>query len=390
MYIIGLSSPGINIYASANSVFFCNFFVSLYRCTVILFLAFFLTLIPFSYVLAADEVGIVLGANQGAWIDAGAGGKEAAVKDSIYVDSILRTNYSGKMQIMLTDDSSLTLGNDTLFSMKDYDFGDVTPSFVGHLSQGLVRVITGRVVEQNPEGFRITTPEGTVGIRGTVFALETRSGTSTLYVENTTKGGVYLNNTFVPSGHKAVLTSGKDISITPITQEDRAQMTIATGILNRQDQADDGSGTAQAGLGDTSGSSQPQSELANLAQGDIGSGLVASAPSRLPLVISPTFAAYSGTLAMTLPDSGSFTFDVHLGTGAVSSAVINGTGLGSLYSFSGSGSWSGPLNISFTGVWGGLPANASMSGTGTKGDPAISGSYNLDGSLTGTFSGTKI
>ena len=74
------------------------------------------------------------------------------VKDDIYLQDVLRSNANGKAQIIFEDDTVLTLGNNTTFSMQEYNDTD-NPAFKGNMGSGFARFVTGQIVSKNPEAF---------------------------------------------------------------------------------------------------------------------------------------------------------------------------------------------------------------------------------------------
>ncbi|MDL2272775.1 FecR family protein [Desulfovibrio sp. OttesenSCG-928-I05] len=142
-----------------------------------------------------------------------------ALKDTIQASDVITTDASGRVQIIFTDDSTVSVASSSSFHMRDYAEGEAGASFNGHLGSGMVRVVTGFIVEQNPEAFQLSTPLGTAGIRGTILSLRHEDKHSTIWVENTSKGvdfnGVLLREGFrmdiTPDGHKVSPITGKDL-----------------------------------------------------------------------------------------------------------------------------------------------------------------------------------
>lgn len=83
---------------------------------------------------------------------------------------IVLTEENSKVELRFMDDSIIELGPSTQVSINDFAFdpsGQNEPSFAVHMMGGVVRSISGKIVEQNPESFKLTSPLGAVGIRGT-------------------------------------------------------------------------------------------------------------------------------------------------------------------------------------------------------------------------------
>ncbi len=88
--------------------------------------------------------------------------------DALYASDIIKTQDSA-VEIVFADESIATLGPNTTLSIQEFYLHDEQPSFVMELSLGLMRSISGKVVEHNPDAFKVITPRATVGIRGTSF-----------------------------------------------------------------------------------------------------------------------------------------------------------------------------------------------------------------------------
>jgi len=198
------------------------------RKTALLF-ALFLVLCC-SPVFAANDVGTVISVKPGAF--ALRDGKEVplALKDRVISTDVLVTNASGRLQVFLDDDSTISLASDTRLELLEV-IAEGKPEFKAHIATGLARFITGKIVEQNPDGFTVSTPQGTVGIRGTIFAIRAIDGTVTVFVTHTTKGSVDFAGQTIPSGSKMTIHPDGSVTIQPMTPEenDRIEKQTAAG-----------------------------------------------------------------------------------------------------------------------------------------------------------------
>jgi hypothetical protein len=225
--------------------------------------------------------------------------------------------------------------------MRDFADSGAASVFNVHLLQGVARVITGKIVEQNPRGFAVSTPEGTIGIRGTIISLRTGDGTTTVYVENTTRA-VYVNNINVPGGQKITLPADP-IRPEPIVPQDRRN-------LGRDLAFRGGMGVAAAAPEPVMDSGRPEEQLRGSTHLVAQAGLIPPETSlaevSLPVqslgdslaavaVTAPTpmIATVSGTTLSSLMGysgnsfSGSFSFSANLSTGTISGAAIAGSGI---------------------------------------------------------------
>ena len=86
---------------------------------------------------------------------------------SLEAGDILLTGDGATLTIRFNDDSVIELRELTRVQVKDFLFEPQEQSFTLHIMEGVLRSVSGKIVEQNPEAFSITSPLGVVGIRGT-------------------------------------------------------------------------------------------------------------------------------------------------------------------------------------------------------------------------------
>lgn len=102
------------------------------------------------------------------------------VGQQVSVGQTLQTQGSGEVHITTQDGGFLALRANTTFQMLQYRAeADNTGSMAMSLVRGALRSITGWIGKLNPNGYRISTPTATVGIRGTdheTTVLETSTG----------------------------------------------------------------------------------------------------------------------------------------------------------------------------------------------------------------------
>ena len=258
---------------------------------------------------AAKDVGQVISFKAG--VTAQRGGQPVALemKSPVSEHDVLHTDATGRAQILFEDDTTVALGSNTSLSLETVVAEGANPAFRARMGQGVARFITGKIVEKNPDGFSVVTPDATVGIRGTIFAVQVGNGTTTVYVTNTTKQ-VFVNGVLVPSGFKITLPQG---TISPMTPADHQFVSgsVAAG------------GSSSGGMG----------QIANLTQGTGG----AITPTTLAQtqfgsqtlgegIRQFTNAHVSGTLFNSdFFSDGSFSFNVNLASGAVSNGVMSTT-----------------------------------------------------------------
>ena len=136
--------------------------------------AFFFTLLAGS-VLAAERVGSTIAAQSTVSGEGAVGKRIVATADPIYRDERLRANLTGLGQFELGDGTKLVLGRNASLVIDRYVFsgGGKAKSVTLKLLSGTARFVTGA---SDKRAYRILTPQGTIGVRGTAFDLTIRNG----------------------------------------------------------------------------------------------------------------------------------------------------------------------------------------------------------------------
>jgi len=92
-------------------------------------------------------------------------GMTLEVKDRIV------TSSQSRVQVILKDDTVVTIGPDSSFVFDAYTFGTKANSQVAmHIDRGFFRSVTGKIGKLAPERFKVKTVSATIGIRGTDFS----------------------------------------------------------------------------------------------------------------------------------------------------------------------------------------------------------------------------
>jgi len=80
-------------------------------------------------------------------------------------------------QILLLDETALTIGEKTELTIDDFVYDPQTKvgKIVSNIKVGTVRIITGEISKQNPDNLEVNIPTGSVGARGTEFIVVTES-----------------------------------------------------------------------------------------------------------------------------------------------------------------------------------------------------------------------
>lgn len=96
--------------------------------------------------------------------------------DVLKGDEII-TNRQTRVQIMLNDDTVITIGSESSFSFIDYMFdGSKKSTIKMQANRGFFRSVTGKIGKIAPERFKVKTQLATIGIRGTDFSAQLGDG----------------------------------------------------------------------------------------------------------------------------------------------------------------------------------------------------------------------
>jgi hypothetical protein len=104
------------------------------------------------------------------------GGKmvKAVVGTPIRVNSVLKTGAKGTMGVTFKDNSVMSFGPDTEVTVDEYLYspakGDL--KFGASMSKGALNVVSGAIAKLKPDAVSLKTPTGTIGVRGTNFAVK--------------------------------------------------------------------------------------------------------------------------------------------------------------------------------------------------------------------------
>jgi hypothetical protein len=92
----------------------------------------------------------------------------------LFTQDIIKTGQDGSVGIILQDDTIFSLGPDSELAMKEFRFDPLKKDFslVSRMIRGTFIFISGLIGKLSPESIKIETPDGTVAIRGTRFAVQ--------------------------------------------------------------------------------------------------------------------------------------------------------------------------------------------------------------------------
>jgi hypothetical protein len=96
-------------------------------------------------------------------------------RSPIFLGDTLTTDKNGSGQIVFSDNSTLSLTEDSVFKIEKYKLMKGTDAkkseFAANLVKGGFRTVTGLIPKNNPDNYQVNTPVATIGVRGTGYAV---------------------------------------------------------------------------------------------------------------------------------------------------------------------------------------------------------------------------
>ena len=111
--------------------------------------------------------------------------RELKIGDKIYLNESIISGAESGTQILLLDQSTFTVGEDSEVVMDTFIYDPETNDgkIVASVKQGSLKVISGLISKKNPDSLTVEVPEGTLGSRGTEFQTMVSTGkTDTLLI----------------------------------------------------------------------------------------------------------------------------------------------------------------------------------------------------------------
>ncbi len=147
-----------------------------------------------------------------------------AAKMNVPIKALLKSDSTGKAQLVFNDDSTLSVAPDTEITISEYVDTPQEENIVFNLTVGTARIITGEVSRRNPQAFTVNTPQASIGIRGTIVTIQVKGDNTFVYLSETSGQGVTVRNRH--TGQTIRMRSpGRLIKIGPEGMTDRAATT---------------------------------------------------------------------------------------------------------------------------------------------------------------------
>ena len=122
----------------------------------------------------ASDAGLVKVSKGDVRIERAGGSVAATVGTAVQPSDVIVTGADGLAGLTFSDNSLVSLGPNSRFSIDKYRFDSTTNEgqFESSLTKGRLAAISGKMVKQSPEAMKVKTPSAIMGVRGTEFIVQ--------------------------------------------------------------------------------------------------------------------------------------------------------------------------------------------------------------------------
>jgi len=127
-----------------------------------------------SFAAPAEVIGHVQTLKGGASFLRGTVTQPAVVGGAVYRGDVVRTAKDGSLGIVLTDDTTLSLGPNSELAIKDYAFDPKEGKFalLARMAKGTFVYLSGLIAKLAPNSIHLEIPDATIAVRGTRLLVE--------------------------------------------------------------------------------------------------------------------------------------------------------------------------------------------------------------------------
>jgi hypothetical protein len=127
-----------------------------------------------TYSLAADSIGRIHSPQGSVSIVRAGATLVASAGMVLFTDDLIRTGKPGAVGIVLTDDTTISLGPNSELALKGYEFSpkNGTFSLVAQMVKGTFSYLSGLIGKLSPGAVKLIIPDATIAIRGTKLLIE--------------------------------------------------------------------------------------------------------------------------------------------------------------------------------------------------------------------------
>lgn len=92
---------------------------------------------------------------------------------SIYQGSVLKTSAKGSMGVTFKDETVMSFGPNTELSVDEYLYAPAQGKLKlgSKMTKGSLNYVSGMIAKLQPDAVTVSTPTGTIGVRGTQFVV---------------------------------------------------------------------------------------------------------------------------------------------------------------------------------------------------------------------------
>ncbi len=122
---------------------------------------------------ASTDAGVIKVAQGSVQVERDGKSVPATVGMALRPADTIRTGANGSAGVTFADNSLVSVGPNTVFSLDKYQFDSTTHvgEFEGSLKKGKLAAVSGKMVKQTPESMKIRTPSSVMAVRGTEFVV---------------------------------------------------------------------------------------------------------------------------------------------------------------------------------------------------------------------------
>ena len=123
---------------------------------------------------AAETVGVVKTVEGSATVVSGTERQTVAIGTPIRQDDVIETGTDGSVGVTFKDNTTISLGPDTSLAIDEFVFAPAEDrlGMKTRMLQGTMYYVSGTIAKLAPDAVKVTTPVGTIGIRGTRFLVK--------------------------------------------------------------------------------------------------------------------------------------------------------------------------------------------------------------------------
>ena len=125
-------------------------------------------------VLSAEKIGYIQTLNGSVSISNGSLSLPAQIRAAVHQGDFVRTSDRSSVGIVLNDDTTISLGPNSEFLIKNYTFDPKAGkfAFLARMIKGTFVYLSGLIGKLSPDTVQLEIPEATIAVRGTKLLIE--------------------------------------------------------------------------------------------------------------------------------------------------------------------------------------------------------------------------